>query len=257
MSTLDRDLGKGHYAKKQIFSKDWLISWTHRTRFKIGLELAAQFAGKRVLDYGCGDGSFLRMMIDGGSAPSFGVGAELHTDLVNDCRTRFEGQPGLSFVLNDELDLPCHQGLYDGVICMEVLEHVVDVDAVLDRFVRLLAPEGRLLFSVPVETGLPLLVKQSVRRIAGWRGIGDYPGMTPYTLRELCASVLANGKRQHIVRPIHRNAVGGSSHDHKGFNWMAFRETLGQRFETERILSSPLRWLPPHLASQVWFLLRQ
>lgn len=257
MSALDRDLSRGHYGKKQIFCKNWLISWSHRSRFQVGLKLASQFAGKKIIDYGCGDGSFLLMLMNGPAAPSFAVGAELHSDLVNDCRARLDGQLGLSFVLNDELDAPEHQGLYDAVICMEVLEHVVDVKVVLDRLVRLLSPHGKLLISVPVETGLPLLVKQAVRRIAGWRGIGDYPGITPYTLGELLASVLADANEQHIVRPIHRNARGGSSHDHKGFNWMVLRETLAQRFEIERILSSPLRWLTPHLASQVWFLLRQ
>lgn len=55
------------------------------------------------------------------ATPSFTVGAELHNDLVNDCRARLVGQLGLSFVLNDELDAPEHQGLYDAVICMEVL----------------------------------------------------------------------------------------------------------------------------------------
>ena len=28
-------------------------------------------------------------------------------------------------------------------------------------------------------------MKQFVRRVAGWRGIGDYPGTSSYTLREL------------------------------------------------------------------------
>lgn len=254
MSALDPDLSKGHYARKQIFCKDWLISWSHRSRFQLGLDLAAQFAGKRILDYGCGDGSFLMMLMKGDSPPSSALGAELHDDLINDCRARLGSQPGLSFALNDELDSLKHHGLYDAVICMEVLEHVVDVRVVLDRFVRLLAPQGKLIISVPVETGLPLLVKQAVRRVAGWRGLGDYPGITPYTLGELWTSVLANSKRQHIVRPTHENAIGGVSHDHKGFNWMALRETLTERFRIERTVGSPITWLTPHLASQVWFI---
>ena len=65
------------------------------------------------------------------------------------------------------------------VFCMEVLEHVVDGSPVLSGWRRLLAPGGALIISVPVETGVPIMVKQIVRRLAGWRKIGHYPGTTP------------------------------------------------------------------------------
>jgi predicted SAM-dependent methyltransferase len=139
---------------------------------------------------------------------------------------------------------------------MEVLEHVMDVEQELDRFHRLLSPTGKLLVSVPVETGLPLVVKQVVRRIAGWRGLGDYPGSDPYTWGESLRSVFAGG-RQHIVRPVHGDEGQARWHDHKGFNWMALRSRIARKFEIEETFSSPLRWLPPHLASQVWFVARK
>lgn len=257
MSYLDEPLREGHYARKQIFSKSWLISWSHRSRFEVGLQLASQFAGKRVLDYGCGDGSFLAMLMNGQAQPAIAVGAELQSEVVQDCRARLGTQFGLSFVVNEELDTAEHQGVYDAVICMEVMEHVLEVRPLLDQFARLLSPSGKLLISVPVETGLPLLVKEAVRRFAGWRGIGDYPGTTSYTVAEFATSVLATGKQQHIVRPIHKNVDGSGSHDHKGFNWMVLRDMLAQMFEIESVVSSPLDWLTPHLASQVWFLVHK
>ena len=82
----------------------------------------------------------------------------------------------------------------------------------------LLKPEGKLLISVPVETGMPLLIKQAARRIAGWRGLGDYKYTSAYTLREYCASLFP-GKRQHITRPIYKGGDEHAFHDHKGFNW--------------------------------------
>jgi hypothetical protein len=139
---------------------------------------------------------------------------------------------------------------------MEVLEHVVALDSVVERLWRALADDGTLIVSVPVETGLPLLLKQAARRVAGWRGIGDYPGTSPYTVREYAASVFA-GRRQHIRRPIY--GVDGATpfHDHKGFNWMALRERLGQWFAIESTHASPISWTGPHLATQVWFVLRK
>lgn len=252
MSNLDESLQEGHYAKKQILCKDWLISWSHRSRFQMALKLAREFSGKRILDYGCGDGTFLAMLMAGSFPPSAAVGAEVHGSLAEDCRARLE-RPGLSFVLTEALDGPEHLGSYDAIICMEVLEHVVDADAVLDRFVYLLAPSGKLLISVPVETGLPLMIKQTVRRVAGWRGLGDYPGQAPYTWRELWASVFA-GRRQHMMRPIHRDSDASAFHDHKGFNWRVLHDALVDRFYIDKILSSPVTWLPPQLGSQVWFL---
>ena len=250
----DLALQEGHYAAKQIFCKDRVIRWSHRRRFAAGLDLARQFRGRRVLDYGCGDGTFLAMLLATADRPVAAVGAELDDYQVTDCRARLGDRPGLSFVSIDSLDTPAHREQYDAVVCMEVLEHVVELDLVIERLWRLLASDGALVVSVPVETGLPLLVKQAARRIAGWRGIGDYPGTSPYTVREYCASVFA-GRAPHLVRPVY----GGSApfHDHKGFNWMALGDRLARRFVIDRVVASPITWLGPHLAMQVWFVARK
>ncbi len=114
---------------------------------------------------------------------------------------------------------------------MEVLEHVVAVDAVIDRLWRLLADEGTLLVSVPVETGVPLLLKQAARRIAGWRGIGDYPGTSPVHARASTGRAVFAGRRPHLKRPVYGIDTPMPFHDHKGFNWMALRDRLARRFD--------------------------
>ena len=257
MSVPEHPISNGHFAKKQFCSRSGLISWSHHRRFEVGLRLARQFAGKRVLDYGCGDGSFLAMLMQSRAHPNVAVGVEIDSQVVADCSARFSVQAGLTFILEGELERPQHRGAFDAVICMEVLEHMVEIEPVLDKFTQLLAPEGLLLVSVPIETGPPLLVKQAARRFAGWRGIGDYPGTSSYSMGELAASLFASGKRQHITRPIHTSASGGQFHDHKGFNWMMLREMLCSKFCLEQTKASPVAWLSPFLASQVWFLLRK
>lgn len=249
---LDGVIRQGHYASKQIFSKARIISWSHRRRFEIGTELGREFAGQRVLDYGCGDGTFLAMLLASGSAPAIAVGSELQRSTVHECQSRL-GAPNLRFVLVDDLE---DTGTFEGIFCMEVLEHVVEPDAILQRLERRLAPNGKLLISVPVEIGLPLLFKQTVRRVAGWFHIGDYPGIHPYTAAEIIAGVFA-GSRQHIQRPTDTNEWGLTFPDHKGFNWRAFQGVLARRFEIDRIIGSPISWLPPQFGSQVWFVLRK
>ena len=62
---------------------------------------------------------------------------------------------------------------------------------------------------------------------------------------------------QHITRPVISHDDGSTFHDHKGFNWMALRDWLSQRFTIERVVASPVPWLGPHLATQVWFVARK
>ena len=66
----DTTLRDGHYAAKQIFCNSQLIAWSHRRRFETGLALARQLQGRRVLDYGCGDGTFLALLHAGPTPPA-------------------------------------------------------------------------------------------------------------------------------------------------------------------------------------------
>ncbi len=251
MKDLRAAIAVGHYARKQLLSRDALIAWSHTRRFDAAVSLARAFAGKRILDYGCGDGTFLALTMLTQDAPAVAVGAELHTHQLEDCRRRYPGEPRLRFVAVKDLGSVEHRGRYDAVFCMEVLEHVVEWEEELARLASSLAPGGKLIISVPVETGLPLIIKQTVRRIAGWRKIGHYPGTSSYSLGELACSLFA-GSTQHLTRPVFDNG-SGPFHDHKGFNWMALRARLNQQFAIERCLASPFAWLGPRLATQVWF----
>ena len=253
---MDEAVKQGHYARKQMFCKSGLIAWSHRRRFETGLALVRAGAVQRILDYGCGDGTFLALLLDAPDPPPSAVGAELDLRLVADCQQRLGQRPGLKFVPLGQLDGAEHAGKYDAIICMEVLEHVVQLDQVFAQFHRLLAPAGLLFISVPVETGLPLLIKQAGRTFAGWRGLGDYPGTSPYTFGELFRGLLA-GSEPHLPRPRHGEPDGFEFHDHKGFNWRAMRARVAAHFELLKTFTSPISWLPPGLASQVWFLARQ
>jgi SAM-dependent methyltransferase len=255
MSTLPDVARSGFYAQKQILSRSRLIAWSHQGRFATGLRLAREIAGARTLDYGCGDGTFLAMLLKDQPSPGVAVGAELTPSIVADCRTRLSSQKGLHFVLIEDLERPAHRHAYDAVYCMEVLEHVVDPVPLLETFKRLLAPGGTLVISVPIETGLPVIVKQIVRRIAGWRGVGHYPGTTGYSVLEMLRSVFARST-QHIARPVIARDDGSTFHDHKGFNWRALRAVISAEFDLVGESTSPVAWLGPQLGTQRWLIAR-
>lgn len=254
MISLPDAIRSGFYARNQLQSRSWLISWSHQGRFRTGLRLAREIGGDRLLDYGCGDGTFLGLLATGGPAPRMAVGAELYPSVVEDCRARFDGCKNLHFELISDLERQA--GGYDAIYCMEVFEHVTDPVSLLEEFDRLLAPGGCLVISVPIETGLPVVVKQIVRRVAGWRGIGHYPGTTAYTPGELVTSVRA-GSAQHIHRPTFTRPDGTTFHDHKGFNWRALRELVRARFDLVREETSPVSWFGPQLGTQRWFVARK
>lgn len=248
---LDAALRGGHYARKQIFLKNRLIAWSHRRRFQVGLDIVSRLRPRRVLDYGCGDGTFLAMLLGACPELACAVGAEVTESVITDCRRRFAGFEALRFVHVRELGAEEHVGAYDAVFCMEVLEHMVEPHLELARLRRLIAPSGRLCLSVPVETGVSLAIKQCARRMAALRGMGDYPGSNPYTWGEFFRSVFASST-QHIDRPIHKDPSGVRTHDHKGFNWRVLLAVVAEHFEIEAVVTSPLRWLPTWAASQVW-----
>jgi SAM-dependent methyltransferase len=256
MSTLLDAIRAGFYAQKQINSRSRLIAWSHRGRFATGVRIAREIGGARTLDYGCGDGTFLALLMNGQPAPRIAVGAELTTAIVADCRERFKAQKGLHFMVIEDLERPAHQGAYDAIYCMEVLEHVVDPASMLDTFKGLLAPGGTLVISVPIETGIPVVVKQIVRRIAGWRGVGHYPGTTGYTFPEIVRSVFARST-QHIERPVITREDGSTFHDHKGFNWRMLRGLVSAEFDLVRESTSPVEWLGPQLGTQRWLIARK
>jgi SAM-dependent methyltransferase len=247
---------EGHFAKKQLSSRMRLIAWSHRRRFEVGHQLLGDQRGRRVLDFGCGDATFLEQLVRSGNIPAVAVGAEIDPRVITDNRQRLGSVRPLEFIHQFDLERPEYDAGFDTIICMEVCEHLHRPKQTLDLFRRLLAPQGLLLVSVPVETGLPLMIKQSARRLAALRGIGDYPGSNPYSWGEFLRSVFA-GSVQHIERPVHHHLDGTPFHDHKGFNWRVLRQFVAERFQITRVSASPLTWLPPALGSQVWITARK
>ena len=70
----------------------------------------------------------------------------------------------------DKLDLPAAS--FDRIVCTEVLEHVVDPDAVLAAMVRLLRPSGIAVVTVPNDP-LILKIKSVIRRTPARWILGD------------------------------------------------------------------------------------
>lgn len=249
-------LVSGDYARKQIYCPNRVVSWSHASRFRLAAELARACGGTRLLDYGCGDGTFLALMR---GVFATAVGADVDERQLDDCRARFEGTPGVEFLHTGSLSGGGHAGTYDAVTCMEVLEHCPEPERlrVLDALCRLAAPGGRIIISVPVEIGPALFGKQLFRALAAWRGQGDYQYRETYTPRELLAAVLG---RPNLARARYRVVKDGRPFEycgHKGFDWRVLESEIRDRLTIERRLFTPLPALGRYASSQVWFVCRR
>lgn len=235
------------------------MAWSHGRRFALARDLASAGAGGALLDYGCGDGTFAVLAHDLFRET---VGADIDVEQVRDCGERLGTLAGVRFVSIDDLRAPAHNGRYDVVVCMEVLEHCPsDIQpAVLDDLTRLTRPDGIVVISVPIETGPTLMVKQGVRAVAAASGLAEYAHRERYRPEEFFRMVLA-GRTSQIDRPetVVSSPTGGTVrfHGHKGFNWRVLERLLERVLVIERRLYSPVPLTGPWLNSQVWFVCRK
>jgi SAM-dependent methyltransferase len=248
----------GHYARKQLFSRSRIVAWSHSRRFETALQLAAPLAGRRLLDYGCGDGTFLTLARGRFVDP---VGADIEPVQVSDCERRLSNVTGAVFRTTAALRQPEWNGRFGVAVCMEVLEHCPDDErrnALVD-LARLLASGGALIVSVPLESGASLIAKQAVRAGAAAMGLREYQHRERYTVRELVRMVAA-GPDTRIERNLTSAGHGDTAYrftGHKGFNWMQVQRELEDRFAIERRTFSPMPKLRSSLNSQVWFVCRR
>jgi 2-polyprenyl-3-methyl-5-hydroxy-6-metoxy-1,4-benzoquinol methylase len=245
----------GHYAQKQLLSPSGLVRWSHASRFRLARELVEPFAGRRLLDYGSGDGTFLSLVQD--LFPE-ALGVDIAADQIADCVRRFAGSPGITFLVTDRLNDSLHVNRYQIVVCMETLEHCPDDIqlTVLDHIYRMTSPGGTVVISVPIEIGPPLLAKQGARALVALGGLSEYATRERYQPGELVRMLFA-GADTKIPREEYKSELGSRFTGHKGFNWRRLQRTIERRFAFERRLFSPLPMLGAWLNSQVWFVCRK
>jgi 2-polyprenyl-3-methyl-5-hydroxy-6-metoxy-1,4-benzoquinol methylase len=107
-------------------------------------EVSADEQPRAVVDVGCGAGNLLRAIVEK-AAPERVVGIDYARAGVDRAK---ELVPSGEFRAQSLYDLAPAE-TFDLVLCTEVLEHVRDPEAAMDVLVRLCAPSGRILITVP------------------------------------------------------------------------------------------------------------
>lgn len=129
------------YGMPRFYNR--LIQFCQRRALEPWLKVAA---GTRVLDVGCGIGRWSRLLASRGARVT---GIDLSPTMIAEAERRAAAN-GLSgrcrFLVQDSAALEV-AGPFDLILCVTVLQHVLDVDALrsaLRRMTQHLAPQGRL-----------------------------------------------------------------------------------------------------------------
>lgn len=102
-----------------------------------------QHNGGKILDVGCGDGLISELIGKKTGAKMYGVD-------VADAAVRLSKKRGIGAKIFDiNKKIPFKNAYFDAVYCGEVLEHVFDVDNLIDEIKRVLKPKGYAIITVP------------------------------------------------------------------------------------------------------------
>jgi len=104
---------------------------------------AALVAGGEVLDAGCGEGYGASMLAERATKV---VGLDLEADVVEHAQATY---PSVRFQTGDLLSLPFPDGSFDGVVTLQVIEHLQRPREFVSECARVLRESGVLILSTP------------------------------------------------------------------------------------------------------------
>lgn len=148
-------------------------------RFQAALNLAHVDASARVLDFGCWDGHFLPSLlenfeevwgVDDDSASCVDALPSSST-ILQIARTLCEAEVGsprrFGLVKASGPRLPFPGRYFDVVFCLDTLAHVAPTlrPRVIAELSRITQPNGKLIFSLPIETGAVGALRQVMRAL--------------------------------------------------------------------------------------------
>jgi len=117
--------------------------WLECEENTVGLVRRVTPAAGRLLDVGCGMGRLLARLPDYQR-----YGMDISAGYLEHAATQFE------VCLAKVEDMPYVDGFFDTVVCTDVLEHVLDLNAAVTQLFRVVKPGGHLVVRVPYRENL-------------------------------------------------------------------------------------------------------
>jgi len=227
------------YHYKTYNAKNFLRRFAHQTRFKNSIKSILLKDNLSILDFGCGDGLFLNLLNDHSNYKNLTlVGFEPYMEkLENNSITIYKNWEDIKEYLN-------HNPTFDYVTCFEVMEHfcIEKQRESLEMIKNILNKDGVLILSVPIEIGIPAIIKNIIRRI-------DTPNSKLiYNYKNIKSSLFGT--------PLPEYRECGKYLSHMGFYFKDLEKVIIENFDIESKFYSPLRGFNFNFNSQVFYKLK-
>jgi SAM-dependent methyltransferase len=138
---LDRYYQGNYYDKRHGFTSSFCV----KRRLRFVAAAVPDEHGKRILDIGCGDGSFLLAAQKAG------------WNVMGTERNPVSAR-GAGLDVEESLDRVTASGTFDCIAMWHTLEHMRDIPSTLSNIARLLKPDGKLMVAVPDSGGLQAVI---------------------------------------------------------------------------------------------------
>lgn len=206
------------YADWTYNARNPIQRFSHRRRFEKSCRIVGRYLcpGVRYLDYGCADGFLLSQL----------TAAHPDTVILHGFEPFPDSKVDDSLVIFNSLDELVSRR-YDVVSCFEVLEHFSATrrQHILDAIKRVMAPDAKLIISVPVEIGPVGMLKGLLRKAFDRRLRYQYTWRNIW--RTLCGL------------PLNEWRIQDGYLDHIGFYLRDLKRQLETDFIIERVEYSP------------------
>ena len=155
-------------------SQNPLVQWLFHKRLTTAQRYVRGLKPNTLLDAGCGDGSFVRLIANDTSLPRVNItGFDINTKITS-LSSEF---PTHSFVVGSMIKTDFVDESFDTVVTLDVLEHFEDAKLPINELKRVIKKGGYLITSEPVESfiykTLRFLIKGTFSEIEG-------PGSSPH-----------------------------------------------------------------------------
>ncbi len=188
-----------------------------------------------VLDIGCADGPFLPTL-------NYNINKIFAVDINNNylieskslIKNNLRNSRRINLFCLDAHNFPFIDSKFDLIFCLEVLEHVKDPIIMIKEIFRILKKNGMVICTLPIEIGIPLLIRNLVGKIFKYN-------RPRYTTKEFLRNIFL---KKTGVRPEYigfKEFMGDLGH--KNFDWRFIEKNLRKYFKKVEIKYFPIKIL--------------